>query len=95
MEHVVYAYVDTCTWHVGLGPAVMDQKLIAMSETNRLASLISNSSGDPFVPQRTSGYSQWSEASCCSSSVHIRSILIVLILTPNSDPLTFLLNKHE
>ena len=91
MEQLVYAYVDICTWHVGSGPAVMDQKLIAMSETDRLASLISDSSGDPFVPQRTSGYSRWSEASCCSSSVHIRSILIVLIHTPNSDPLTFLL----
>ena len=91
MEQLVYAYVDICTWHVGSGPAVMDQKLIAMSETNRLASLISDSSGDPFVPQRTSGYSRWSEVSYCSSSVHIRSILIVLIHTPNSDPLTFLL----
>ena len=91
MEQVVYAYVDTCTWYVGSGPAVMDQKLIAMSETDRLASFISDSSGDPFVPQRTSGYSRWSEASCCSSNVHIRSILIVLIHTPNSDPLTFLL----
>ena len=91
MEQLVYAYVDICTWYVGSGQTVMDQKLIAMSETDRLAPLISDSSGDPFVPQRTSGYSQWSEASCCSSSVHIRSILIVLILTPNSDPLTFLL----
>ena len=50
MEQVVYAYEDTCTWYVGSGPAVMDQKLIAMSETDRLASLISDSSGDPFVP---------------------------------------------
>jgi len=42
MEHVVYAYVDTCTWHVGSDLAIMDQKLIAMSETDRLASLISD-----------------------------------------------------
>jgi len=91
MEQLVYAHVDICTWHVGSGLAVMDQKLIAMSETNRLASLISDSSSDPFVPQRTSGYSWWSEASYCSSSVHIRSILIILIHTPNSDQLTFLL----
>ena len=57
MEQVVYAYEDTCTWYVGSGSAIMDQNLIAMSETDRLASLISDSSGDPFVPQRTSGYS--------------------------------------
>ena len=91
MEHLVYAYVDICTWYVGSGPAVMDQKLIAMSNTDRLASLISDSSGDPFVPQRTSGYSWWLEASCCSSSIHIRSFLIIFIHTPNSDPFTFLL----
>ena len=49
MEQLVYAYVDICTWHVGSGPAIMDQKIIAMSETDRLASLTSDSSGDPFV----------------------------------------------
>ena len=79
MEQLVYAYLDICTRNMGSDPAVMDQKLIAMSEIDRLAPLISDSSDDPFIPQRTSGYSQWSEASRCSSSVHIRSILIVFL----------------
>jgi len=76
---------------VGSGPAIMDQKLIAMSVTDRLTSLISDSSGDPFVPQRTSGYSDDQKHHVVLPAFIFVHFLIVVIHTPNCDPLTFLL----